>query len=133
MLFRDWNRFVEACKTLCDNGQRPTRACLRWRNEAALLVVRVTDDCKTLTFKARSSAYLNRFELLNRSLLSRYQNRQRVTAVVASHAGDSEAEHWATPAQLQAATSPGVPNTSGAAVGGTNESKPKRKGKKKAK
>ncbi|GAA6020356.1 hypothetical protein JCM10207_002079 [Rhodosporidiobolus poonsookiae] len=79
MLFRNWDRFTQACEDLTEHGQKQTRACLRWRHEAGLLVIRVTDDHKTLTFKARSSVYLNRFDLLNRALLAKYQNRRRPT------------------------------------------------------
>ncbi|BGP19916.1 hypothetical protein JCM10213_008609 [Rhodosporidiobolus nylandii] len=84
MLYRSWERFTEACEDLCVTGQKQTRACLRWRQQANLLVIRVTDDRKTLTFKARSSVYLNRFEVLNRTILTRYQYRRRVTATAAA-------------------------------------------------
>lgn len=82
-----------------------TRYCVRWRSDLGLLVLKVTNDRKVsfllrlpvfnrsisslsplphgqcLKFKTRSSAFLNRFELLNRSMLAKCQNRHRVEAV----------------------------------------------------
>jgi hypothetical protein len=75
---------------------------VRWRHEAGLLVLKVTDDrtvslsldltltalgahrhfslpfplSQCLKFKTRSAVFLNRFELLNRSLLAQFQHRK---------------------------------------------------------
>ncbi|GAA5923376.1 hypothetical protein JCM3775_007519 [Rhodotorula graminis] len=77
MLYRDWDRFKEACSTLCRDSDHPTRACIRWRHQVGLVVFKVTNDAKCLTFKTRSTTYLNRFDALNRALLRQYQNQRR--------------------------------------------------------
>ncbi|GAA5961506.1 hypothetical protein JCM8115_006696 [Rhodotorula mucilaginosa] len=84
MLYRSWDSFTQACITLCDQSERPTRTCIRWRHQLGLLVIKVTDDKQTLTFKTRSGVYLNRFDSLNRQLLRKYANKRRaaVPAVV---------------------------------------------------
>ncbi|TNY17025.1 hypothetical protein DMC30DRAFT_406988 [Rhodotorula diobovata] len=77
MLYRDWDRFKDACGALCRDSDVPTRACIRWRHEAGLLVFKVTNDHKCLTYKTRSTTYLNRFDALNRAMLRHYQNQRR--------------------------------------------------------
>ncbi|GAA5989767.1 hypothetical protein JCM10908_002312 [Rhodotorula pacifica] len=82
MLYRSWDSFTQACITLCDQSDRPTRTCIRWRQQIGLLVIKVTDDKQTLTFKTRSGVYLNRFDTLNRQLLRKYANKRRATLPV---------------------------------------------------
>ncbi|GAA5825963.1 hypothetical protein JCM3770_001183 [Rhodotorula araucariae] len=79
MLYRDWDRFRQACEDLCRDSDTPTRACIRWRHQAGLLVLKHTDRTakQCLTFRTRSSTYLNRFDALNRALLRQYQNKRR--------------------------------------------------------
>ncbi|GAA5840357.1 hypothetical protein JCM11251_006704 [Rhodosporidiobolus azoricus] len=76
MLYRNWERFTEACEGLARASGTKVRSCLRWRHEAGLLVIRITDDHQTLTFKARSAVFLNRFEVLNKKLLAAHQSRR---------------------------------------------------------
>ncbi|BGP51517.1 hypothetical protein JCM10450v2_007463 [Rhodotorula kratochvilovae] len=87
MLYRDWDRFRQACDDLCRDSDTQTRACIRWRHQAGLLVFKVTDDRKCLTFRTRSSTYLNRFDALNRALLQQYQNKRRPSLQVDGLAG----------------------------------------------
>ncbi|GAA5917253.1 hypothetical protein JCM8208_006770 [Rhodotorula glutinis] len=77
MLYRDWDRFKDACTALCRDSDRQPRACIRWRHQVGLVVFRVTDDRKCLTFKTRSTTYLNRFDALNRALLRQFHNERR--------------------------------------------------------
>ncbi|GJN93892.1 hypothetical protein Rhopal_006951-T1 [Rhodotorula paludigena] len=118
MLFRDWDRFAQACDVLC---QRSTR-------QTGLLVLRVTDDQTCLTFKARSSVYLNRFDALNRALLRQYQNKRRVAQLAVEAGSRPEVQHVSATVGAEDATAETAPG--GAA--GTSKAK-KRKGKKKTK
>ncbi|KWU44283.1 hypothetical protein RHOSPDRAFT_34073 [Rhodotorula sp. JG-1b] len=111
MLYRSWDSFTQACITLCEQSDRPasppspspqgsllgslspeqTRTCIRWRHQLGLLVIKVTDDKQTLTFKTRSGVYLNRFDSLNRQLLRKYTNKRRAAVpAVLEVAGPAE-------------------------------------------
>ncbi|GAA6044279.1 hypothetical protein JCM8097_002108 [Rhodosporidiobolus ruineniae] len=132
MLFRTWDRFTAACIELCGTGDKQTRACLRWKHDVGLLVIRVTDDQRTLTFKARSTVYLNRFDILNRTLLARYQNRRR-SAHSLPDATTATSRATAVPAPT-AASGDEVPASLAQIAGGANSAgKAKKKKAKKAK
>ncbi|POY73045.1 hypothetical protein BMF94_3883 [Rhodotorula taiwanensis] len=138
MLFRSWDAFTQACVALCDSADTQTRTCIRWRHQVGLLVIKVTDDKQTLTFKTRSSVYLNRFDSLNRQLLRRYANKQRATATSLPLISEQQATATATAGGMQA-DEPEVADAasaaagdSGAAAGGAASKKKKSKGKKKA-
>ncbi|BGP58077.1 hypothetical protein JCM8202_006223 [Rhodotorula sphaerocarpa] len=153
MLYRAWDSFAQACNALCDTADRPTRTCIRWRHAVGLLVIKVTDDKQTLTFKTRSSVYLNRFDALNRQLLRKYANKRRAGPITTStgagapdaegglaaagavrgEGGEAGAEGTAAAATSGAGAGPGEEGastgaTAGAAAGGK---KKKAKGKKK--
>ncbi|GAA5870508.1 hypothetical protein JCM3774_003692 [Rhodotorula dairenensis] len=150
MLYRSWDSFTQACITLCDQSDRPTRTCIRWRHQLGLLVIKVTDDKQTLTFKTRSGVYLNRFDSLNRQLLRKYANKRRATVPpVAAEASLNAAA--ATSAPGAAAGGPGhdvkmdgegqgdgeagdgTPGTGTTTTAGGANKKKKSKGKKKNK
>ncbi|BGP27508.1 signal recognition particle, SRP9 subunit [Rhodotorula toruloides] len=80
MLYRDFARFKQACEELYGRSGPKTRTCIRWRAGVGLLVMRLTDDVQTLTFKTRSRSLLNRFDSLNVTLVRKYQNRARLAA-----------------------------------------------------
>ncbi|ORY86004.1 signal recognition particle, SRP9/SRP14 subunit, partial [Leucosporidium creatinivorum] len=67
--YKRWEEFASASAALYEASPVKTRYCVRWRHEAGLLVLKVTDDRTCIKFKTRSAVFLNRFELLNRSLL----------------------------------------------------------------
>ncbi|BGP43310.1 hypothetical protein JCM10449v2_007341 [Rhodotorula kratochvilovae] len=117
MLYRDWDRFRQACDDLCRDSD----------TQAGLLVFKVTDDRKCLTFRTRSSTYLNRFDALNRALLQQYRNKRRPSLQVD---GLGAPPPSLGPAQLAAGAVPTTiaePSDDGAAKA------KKRRGKKKAK
>ncbi|BGP35201.1 hypothetical protein JCM10296v2_007033 [Rhodotorula toruloides] len=80
MLYRVFDRFKQACEELYARSGSKTRTCIRWRADVGLLVMRLTDDVQTLTFKTRSKSFLNRFDSLNGTLLRKYHNRGRLLA-----------------------------------------------------
>ncbi|GAA5917987.1 hypothetical protein JCM6882_004884 [Rhodosporidiobolus microsporus] len=123
MLYRSWDRFAEASEALARTSQPHIRSCLRWRHEAGLLVIRVTNNHQTLTFKARSVVFLNRFEILNRSLLALHQNRRRRTVAYTAAASQG------TPAAPLEQPAPEPAEDVGAGAGAKGK---KKKGKKKA-
>lgn len=84
------------------NDRTQTRYCIKWKSSEAMLVLKVTDNTtvsplpslfafslrgenesnvslaiQCLKFKTYSSAYLNRFEALNLTLMRKMQNRKR--------------------------------------------------------
>ncbi|KAK4048565.1 hypothetical protein OIV83_004733 [Microbotryomycetes sp. JL201] len=74
---RRWDDFARQCKDMYAQEPLKTRYCVRWRHQTGLLVLKVTDDAKCIKFKTHSSAFLNRFEQLNRDLTAAMQNKRQ--------------------------------------------------------
>lgn len=116
----------------------PTDSVKAGKRGLTLPLPRSIRGVQTLTFKTRSSVYLNRFDSLNRQLLRRYANKQRATATSLPLISEQQATATATAGGMQA-DEPEVADAasaaagdSGAAAGGAASKKKKSKGKKKA-
>lgn len=131
----------------------PPSRCLSHQSTNTDLAPPARPGLQTLTFKTRSSVYLNRFDALNRQLLRKYANKRRAGPITTStgagapdaegglaaagavrgEGGEAGAEGTAAAATSGAGAGPGEEGastgaTAGAAAGGK---KKKAKGKKK--
>ncbi|GAA5857043.1 hypothetical protein JCM9279_003444, partial [Rhodotorula babjevae] len=114
-----------------------TRACIRWRHQVGLLVFKVTNDRQCLTFKTRSTTYLNRFDALNRAMLRHYQDQRRPSSPAPAPApatGDSVGRAGAATSAASAGHEPAARVSGGGEAGDEGSAKAKkRRSKKKAK
>ncbi|PLW09965.1 hypothetical protein PCANC_00209 [Puccinia coronata f. sp. avenae] len=76
--YRNWDSFVAESSKLYEASPAKTRYCTKWRHELGLLVLKVTDDSKCLKFKTRSAVYLNRFEIMTRTMMQQMHNAKPV-------------------------------------------------------
>ncbi|KAF5329279.1 hypothetical protein D9619_009356 [Psilocybe cf. subviscida] len=126
-----WQEFQDAAESLYTKSPNDTRYCVKWKSSEGKLVLKITDNTTCLKFKTNSSIFLNRFELLNLTLMQKMQNQKRretapVPLAVPSEAHPpAEAERGVSPAPGQA---PGaaIP-AAGVAAGGVKKKKPKKK------
>ncbi|GAA5911885.1 uncharacterized protein JCM6883_000722 [Sporobolomyces salmoneus] len=129
MYFTNWDRFVSSCYALCDSSPIQPRYCLRWKPSLGLLVIKVTDDVTCIKFKTRSTVFLNRFDVFNRQLLERFQNRQQKKPLPSAvPAAGVEGEKTTEGGEGTKEGGEGETNT-----GTTGGGKKKKKGKKKSK
>jgi len=74
--YRQWDDFAKAAGAMVQANPSQVRYCSRWRYDRGLLVLKVTDNSTCVKFKTRSTIILNRFEVLNRTLMATMQNQQ---------------------------------------------------------
>ncbi|KAK7680791.1 hypothetical protein QCA50_016099 [Cerrena zonata] len=112
-----WQDFQEAAEALYEKSPTVTRYCVKWRASEGKLVLKITDNTTCLKFKTYSSVFLNRFEMLNLSLMQKMQNRRP--------AEPSRTPEPSAPASIQANTAPKTPVATPG--GGVKKKKPKKK------
>ncbi|EIN05713.1 signal recognition particle SRP9/SRP14 subunit [Punctularia strigosozonata HHB-11173 SS5] len=125
-----WHQFQEAAEELYTKSPEKARYCVKWRALEGRLVLKITDDTSCIKFKTQSSIFLNRFEALNLSLMTKMQNVRHQPAPTTSAPGAAETEREGTPVLAAAAASSAAPGAGGApAGGGTKKKKPAKKKK----
>ncbi|GAA95812.1 hypothetical protein E5Q_02470 [Mixia osmundae IAM 14324] len=75
MYTSDWQTFAAASVHLYRQSPDKVRYCIRWRKHEGRLILKVTDDVKCYKYRTRSSAIINRFNLLNATLMAEMQGR----------------------------------------------------------
>ncbi|KAI0310808.1 signal recognition particle, SRP9/SRP14 subunit [Amylostereum chailletii] len=74
-----WQQFQDAAEALYTTSPTKTRYCVKWKSSEGKLVLKITDDTTCLKFKTHSSVFLNRFEMLNRTLMQKMTNARPPT------------------------------------------------------
>ncbi|PFH47427.1 hypothetical protein AMATHDRAFT_67727 [Amanita thiersii Skay4041] len=72
-----WQEYQDAAEALYAKSPNKARYCVKWNSTQGKLVLKITDDTSCIKFKTYSSIFLNRFEVLNQSLMQRMQNKRR--------------------------------------------------------
>jgi len=75
-----WSDFHKLAVSLAqgtEGDRKPSRYCIRFRPSSGCLVLKITNDVKCIKFKSKQAVYLNRFELLSKSLATLMQNSAR--------------------------------------------------------
>ncbi|KAF4568470.1 hypothetical protein EYR40_010121 [Pleurotus pulmonarius] len=123
-----WQNFQEAAEALYTKSPDNARYCVKWKSSEGKLVLKITDNTTCIKFKTNSSIFLNRFEVLNLTLMRKMQNRQPTPEPTPQPAekkasGLHDASGVATPP----APSPVPGASAGASGGGVKKKKPKKK------
>ncbi|KAF7421177.1 hypothetical protein PC9H_011697 [Pleurotus ostreatus] len=120
-----WQDFQEAAEALYTKSPDNARYCVKWKSSEGKLVLKITDNTTCIKFKTNSSIFLNRFEVLNLTLMRKMQNRQP-TPEPTPQPTEKKASvlHDASGAATPPAPSP-VPGAS--TSGGVKKKKPKKK------
>ncbi|KAF9493065.1 signal recognition particle, SRP9/SRP14 subunit [Pleurotus eryngii] len=122
-----WQDFQEAAEALYTKSPNNARYCVKWKSSEGKLVLKITDNTTCIKFKTNSSIFLNRFEVLNVTLMRKMQNRQP-TPEPTPPPTEKKASgfHDASGAATPPAPSP-VPGASAGPSGGVKKKKPKKK------
>ncbi|KAG9217656.1 hypothetical protein CCMSSC00406_0003655 [Pleurotus cornucopiae] len=122
-----WQDFQEAAEALYTKSPNNARYCVKWKSSEGKLVLKITDNTTCIKFKTNSSIFLNRFEVLNLTLMRKMQNRQPTPEPTPLPTEKKTSGlHDASGAATPPAPSP-VPGASAGASGGVKKKKPKKK------
>ncbi|KDN36550.1 signal recognition particle, SRP9/SRP14 subunit [Tilletiaria anomala UBC 951] len=121
---KKWAEFQAQSIALYEASPARTRYVIRVRPSDEWLVLKVTDDVKTLKFKTRSSIILNRFEIFNRDMMAAIVGAELPSRIAAQKQKEQELAAAAEEAAKRAVTAAGaatvaVKEASGQAAAGS--------------
>ncbi|KAF8884473.1 signal recognition particle SRP9 SRP14 subunit [Infundibulicybe gibba] len=121
---QSWQEYQDAAEALYTKSPNNTRYCVKWKSSEGKLVLKITDNTTCLKFKTYSSIFLNRFEALNQSLMTKMSNKRQEEPLAPAPGILKTEQARASP--LPGAT-PSVAISSGPPAGGVKKKKPKKK------
>jgi len=126
-----WQEYQVAAEALYAKAPDKVRYCVKWKAGTSQLVLKITDDVECIKFKTHSSIFLNRFDALNLSLLTKMTNRRPPPppAPVPTKQSLAHAPHSAStppPGETSRSVTP-LPSAGGPAGGGVSKKKGKKK------